>query len=399
MDPLDVNAMLPTKSIPKPAPARPLRLLQVLGYAGVGGRRFGITGVERVVEILLEGLGPESFEHHVAYPRVGEMSDRYARHAAVLAIEPQRRYDRDYIAALVAHMRNHEIDLVLSHGMRFDFLTAVAARRVRVPHVVVRAVALADEPLPAWQRRVYGLADAWTLRRCERIIAVSEASRQRMLATQPLPAKKITVIPNGVRVPEVRRDAALRARQELGIAPETLVVGGVGQLIPRKAFDRLVEALAVLTPQFPAVTCVLVGEGPERERLTRLARERGVRLVLPGYRPDPYPALASFDVAVLPSLAEGMPLVVLEAMALGVSCVATPAAGTAELIEPEASGLLVPANDVPALASALQRLLEDPALRARFAAAGAGRVRDHYSLQAMLGRFESTLRDAAGWAP
>jgi glycosyltransferase involved in cell wall biosynthesis len=110
------------------------------------------------------------------------------------------------------------------------------------PHLVVRAVALADEPMPALQKRLYGLADAWTLRHCQTIVAVSEASARRMIATQRLPESKVVVIPNGVRVPKVAPETARAARAALGVGPQTLVVGGVGQLIPRKAFELLVQA-------------------------------------------------------------------------------------------------------------------------------------------------------------
>jgi glycosyltransferase involved in cell wall biosynthesis len=174
-------------------------------------------------------------------------------------------------------------------------------------------------------------------------------------------------------------------------------VGGVGQLIPRKGFELLVEALGKLQPRFEDVACVLIGEGPEREHLQALAQRLGVNLLLTGYRADPYPAMASFDVAVLPSRAEGMPLVILEAMALGVACIATPAAGTVELIETERSGMIVGTDDVTGLAAALERLLGDAALRARLGAAGAARVRELYGLDAMLERFDVTLHRAAGW--
>jgi glycosyltransferase involved in cell wall biosynthesis len=79
-----------------------------------------------------------------------------------------------------------------------------------------------------------------------------------------------------------------------------------------------------LRRRFDDIACVLIGEGPERERLQALAQQLGVHLLLLGYRADPYPTMASFDVAVLPSRAEGMPRVILEAMALGVPCIATP---------------------------------------------------------------------------
>jgi glycosyltransferase involved in cell wall biosynthesis len=370
--------------------------LQVLGYAGASGRKFGITGVERVVQLLVEGLPAARFQHFLAYPHVGELRAVYQRAATVLDLEPRRWWDRDYVAALARVIRTQGIDLVVSHGLRFDFLAQHACRQTGVPHLVVRAVALADEPMPAWKRRLFAAADGWTLGKCNRIVAVSEASRRRMVATQHSPDEKFTVIPNGVRLPAIAPEARRAARAALGVKEGAPLVGGLGQLIPRKAFHLLVEAVGRLRERHPQVQCVVGGEGPERERLAGLARSICVTLHLPGYLEDPYPTLAALDVAVLPSRAEGMPLVVLEAMALGVACVATPAAGTAEVIEDGRSGLLFPVDDARALAEALTALLGDPARRGAIAEAGNERARAQFSLEAMLARFDAILHAAAG---
>lgn len=388
----------PPRNAPS-SPPQPLRLLQVLGYAGAAGRLYGITGVEKVVQLLLEGLDPQAFEHYLAYPGIGSMSETYGRHArAICAVEPRRRFDRAYIAALSRFIQEHGVDVVVSHGLRYDFLTSFACRGTRVPHVIVRAVALADEPMPAQTKLLFGVFDSWSMHRCDSIVAVSHASKQRMVRTQRLPASKITVIPNGVRMPAVSEAARAAARRELGLAPQEQVIGGVGQLIGRKSFDVLVEALGRMRGRFPHTVGVVLGEGPERGRLEDLARSLGVRLVLPGFVPEPYAYMAAFDVAVLPSQAEGMPLVVLEAMALGVANVATPAAGTAELLEDGVSGVWIPRGDASALAESLQRLLEDPDLRRRIAEAGYRRVRENYSLESMLQRFTDHLRATAGWS-
>lgn len=385
---------------PAPAarPPRAFRLLQVLGYAGGGGERFGITGVERVVQILLEGLPPERYQHFVAYPEVGELLATYRRHACVIEAEPRQRWDRQYVDLLTRTIRNHAVDLVVSHGLRFDFLAQQACRRATIPHIVVRAVALADEQMPVWSKRLYGLVDRWTLGACTGIVAVSEASKQRMVATQHLPAAKIVVIPNGVRLPQIDAGQRAAARRALGVEDGVPLVGGVGQLIPRKAFHVLVEALGILRARHPRVEGAVLGEGPERAHLEARARALGVPLHLPGFVADPYPALAGFDVAVLPSRAEGMPLVVLEAMALQVACVATPAAGTAEVIEDGRSGCLFPVDDPNALASVLDRLLTDDALRARLATAGMERAHNDFGLDVMLARFDAYLHAAAGWS-
>jgi glycosyltransferase involved in cell wall biosynthesis len=366
--------------------------MHVLGHADEGSGRYGITGVERVVETLLAGLG-DTIVQTVVYPPGGRLRDTYRTlAAAMLERAPAGRYDRSYSAALASFAREHATQVVLSHGLRYDFHAALVARHARVSHWVSRAVALADDSYPQPARSIYALVDRWTLARADGIVAVSEASKRRMVATQGLRAERITVIPNGVRVPQVSADERAAARHELGVG-DTLVVGGVGQLIPRKAFEVLVDAVAQLPEPRPPL--VILGDGPERQRLETRARDAGVRLVLPGFREDPYRFIAGFDISVLPSKAEGMPLVVLESMALGVACIASAVAGTPEIIEDGRTGLLVPAGDAEALTGALRRLLEDVPYRQAIAAAGAARAAREFSLEAMLSRFRTTLHAAA----
>jgi len=375
------------------APAR--RVLQVLGYASDGRRSSGITGVEKVVLLLVQGLPPR-FDSYLAYPAAGTLQSKVRQLCrATLDVEPRRWYDGRYVQTLADFIESHAVDLVVSHGLRFDWHAALAARRTGRPHLVVRAVALADELMPGWRRQVFGAVDGWTLRSCDAIVAVSEASRRRMLQTQRLPADKIVVIPNGVAVRNVNAAERAAARRALGIEPGTRLVGAVGQLIPRKCFEVLVQALAQVRAAHPNVTGIVLGEGPERERLMAEARSLGVPLLLPGFVSDPQATVSAFDVAVLPSRAEGMPLVVLESMGLGVATIATAVAGTPEVIEDGVSGLLVPPADSTALATALGRILEDDALRARLALAGAERVGSKFTLQAMLDAFAALFERVA----
>ncbi len=372
----------------------PLRVLHVLGHARIGSTIAGVTGVERVVESLLAGLGAD-FEQFAVYPGAGLLADRYRGLARqVLALEPLHRLDPAFARRLGNFIREQQIDVVLSHGLRVDFHAALAVRGTRATHLVRRPVALADDPYPLLSRRIFAVVDAWTLRTCAGIVGVSEASKRRMVATQHINAGRITVIPNGVPLARATPDERARVRQSFDLAPDGLAVGGVGQLIPRKSFDVLLEAVAQLPATTPRPTVVLIGEGPERDRLAALAATRGVRLILAGYQSNPAPWMAALDVAVLPSRAEGMPLSVLEGLALGVASVATPAAGTVEVIEDGISGFLTPVGDAAALAEALQRLLADADLRARIGAAGAKRVAETFSPDAMLGAFRATLRNA-----
>jgi glycosyltransferase involved in cell wall biosynthesis len=373
----------------------------VLGYAAVHGRAAGITGVERKVQRLLDGLG---FAQYVVYPAAGRLAPSFrTRAAAMLERQPQRRFDGAFARALAEFARRHDVDVVVSMGLRHDFHAALACRSVGVPLLVHRPVPLADEPIPALRRHMFGLVDAWTLRHCAGIIACSEASALRMARTQRIARRRIRVVVNGVPVPEVTPAARASARQRLGAEPGDVVVGAAGQLIARKGFADLVRAVAHLQGSVsaparggaPSVRCVVLGEGPEHDALQALAHQLHVDLLLPGFVEDPGALIAGFDVAVLPSYAEGMPQFVLEAMALGVPTIATRVAGAPEVIVDSVSGMLVPPGNIGALSGALARLGSDAALRQRIGRAGAERVRRHFSLDAMLEGFAVCFRLAA----
>ena len=378
---------------------RRVRAAIVLGHAGAGADTFGISGVERVVQLLLEGFQAKNVDAYTIYPGSGRLGRLFASHSrALLERQPDRRYDAGFIDAVTHFLEQHEIEVVLSIGLRQDFHLAQVCRRLRLPHIVHRPVAFADEPMAWWRRMLYGAADTWTLHQCNEIVACSQASAARMRRTQWLAEGKIVVVPNGVEFPQVSSEQAQAARASLGVDVDALMILGVGQLIPRKSFHHLVEAVGqVSTTLNRQFECVLLGEGPERSLLQETARQCNVKLHMPGFVDAPAHIVASADISVLPSLAEGMPLVVLEAMALGVPTIATNVAGTPEVIDDGSTGLLVPPGNVAALSQALLRLSQDPVFRAQLGRAGQERAHSQFSLAAMLDGFVASLYRNAKW--
>jgi glycosyltransferase involved in cell wall biosynthesis len=191
---------------------------------------------------------------------------------------------------------------------------------------------------------------------------------------------------NGV-APAPPANGGLRA--ELGLPDGVPLVGEVARLCDVKGQRELIAALA----EVPDARLVLVGDdleqgGAFRDALEREAGRAGVRdrVVFTGPRPDARALIGELDVLALPSWTEGLPLVVLEAMASARPVVATPVGGTPELVEDGETGLLVPPRDPGALAAALRRLLADADLRRRLGEAGERRVRERFSLDAMTGR-------------
>lgn len=202
-----------------------------------------------------------------------------------------------------------------------------------------------------------------------------------------IPLEKLVVIPNGVRVPEMARVP----RAALGVPEDAFLVCCAGRLSPEKGFNQVIEAL--VTPYLRArpVELVVTGEGPSRGALEALAAARGLaaRVHLLGHREDLPGVLKAADAFVLSSLHEGMSNVLMEAMALGLPCVTTPVGGVEELVVHGESGLVVEVSAPDAIAAALGRLLDDPALARRLGAAARERMAREFSIEANVRRFEA----------
>ncbi len=190
-------------------------------------------------------------------------------------------------------------------------------------------------------------------------------------------------IPHGLPDPGPRDATASRdIRQRLGIPRDAIVIGNVGRLIPEKRITDLLDALHDLTQERPAIYGILVGDGSARaaleEQTRRLGLEGHVRFV--GWQTDPTHWLNAVDIYVLPSLSEGVPVAILEAMAKGLPIVATEVRGTRDLVTNRRTGLLVPPGDVPALVQAVRRLIASPNLRQRLGDAARREFLAHYSI-------------------
>lgn len=217
-------------------------------------------------------------------------------------------------------------------------------------------------------------------RRVDRYIAVSQAIAERLTETLGWPQSKIEVIRNGVVLDRLQRPPNSTMRERLAGDAERPVVLTVARLDPQKGLDVLVAAAA----EMPDARFVVAGEGRQRGRLEADAQRLGLRdrIVFLGHRTDVPDLLAASDLFVLPSLYEGSSLAVLEAMASGKPIISTAVGGTDELLLHGESGLLVPARDAGALASAIQTALSDPSLRNRLGAAARERAANHFSAAA-----------------
>jgi phosphatidyl-myo-inositol dimannoside synthase len=308
------------------------------------------------------------------------------------------------LAAIFTEARNGGYDVVHAHWV--------------VPSGAMASVALLGRDLPlvvslhgsdVFLAEKSRIARRGAERAFRRASAVTACSRDLASRSVPLGARETPeVIPYGVDVDQFRPDAAGAAalRRELGLAPDRRVVFAVGRLVRKKGFDVLVDAAAELHRRGRKLTLVIAGRGDLEQELLSRARDRGIadelKLVgnvergeLPGY-------FSLADVVVVPSVqdaagnVDGLPNVLLEAMASEKAIVATNVAGIPDALASGKEGILVPAKDASGLADGIEELLSSDTLRASLGERARVRAREDFSWKRAGERFESVLRSVAG---
>jgi glycosyltransferase involved in cell wall biosynthesis len=224
------------------------------------------------------------------------------------------------------------------------------------------AAALAGRPLVATRRVDFHLRRRGFWARAERVIAISRAVADVLVADGIAP-ERIAVVHSGIALDELRRTPRLGVRDRLGLPPGATVAANVAALVGHKDHATLLRAAAQLAGRFPSLHWVVAGEGPERGPLERLRADLGLdgRVHLLGHIPEPARLVADSDLFVMSSREEGLGTAVLDAMALGIPVASTAAGGLPEMLQ-DGAGVLAPPRNPDALADAVARLLEEPGL-------------------------------------
>ncbi|MGH9502222.1 MAG: glycosyltransferase family 4 protein [Terriglobales bacterium] len=233
---------------------------------------------------------------------------------------------------------------------------------------------------------LYNSMDRWSLRGAARVITMNGAFQQQLMR-RGLPVERLTVVHNAVAIPghPAGREtlAQQRKKGELGISPDAKLILCVGRLSREKGHIHMVAALRQLRHVQPGreVYLIIMGEGPEKLRLTQAIQSSGLdkHVMFAGQLKDVAPYYEAADVVGIPSLSEGSPNVLLEAMAYGVPVVATSVGGIPEIVTHEKTAMLVPPRHPVAMAEAIEGLLSNPAMAANMARLAKEKVEKDYS--------------------
>lgn len=374
-----------------------MRILLVEGAHELGGQA-------RHVYDLAKGLAERGYEITVACARQ-EAIFRLEK-VGIPCVKLPFGWPLDPLstASLVRLIRTSRYDIVHSHGVRAGLQARTAARFAGGCRVVHTIHNMAEDVAPGHglcgmaARRVYRSVDSWLGNNTDRIITVSEELRRRTVC-KIIPPNKVVTIHSGLDLAEYERPvSATEGRRRLGLPLGCKVVGTVARFTKQKSFDDLLHAARIVCGEREDVCFVLVGDGPDHVRIKQMAQELGIghKVFFPGYVNGTAKILPGFDVFALSSLWEGHPLSVLEAMAAGLSVVATRVNGITETVLHGETGYIVPVGDPGSMAERLLEVLIDDNLASKMGEAGRQRVLEQFSLERMLNFTESVYRDALG---
>jgi glycosyltransferase involved in cell wall biosynthesis len=301
-----------------------------------------------------------------------------------------RPFDPGCARELAASFRNRDIDIAHSHEFTMAFYGAWASRLARIPHLVTMHGH--NYYYTAMRRR---LALRAAFMSSGATVSVSHALAGLISRELLWPRNRMMVIPNGVRFTPART-STLRA--ELGMQEHDPVVVTVGSLYEVKGHRFLLEAQAQLSRRYPNLHVVIAGRGEQQNALSDLARQLDVesRVHLVGLRPDVANVVAAGDVFALPSLSEGLPLALLEAMFAARPIVASNVGDVAAVLDQGNVGLLVKPGDVSELARGIDRQLSDPTGAGLMGERAANRADAEYRVERMTSRYESLYRSLLG---
>lgn len=348
------------------------------------------AGAEKQMVLLARGLPREEFEVYVsALTRGGPLlADLQAAGIPVRVIGKRWRADPQTYWRLRRSLAELQPDLVQTWLFAGNAYGRLAAQACRVPVLV--ATERCEDP---WKGLLERMVDHWLVRKTHRIVVNSQGVQDFYLK-YGFPAEKLVLIPNGVPLVEPSPVSREELLAELGLPSPCFLVGLIARLWPQKRVKDAIWAADLLKVIRDDVHLLILGDGPQRDRLHRFRDQCQIRdkVHFLGHRHDVPRLLPHLDVLWSTSAYEGQSNAIMEAMAAGIPVVATNIPGTRELVEHGVSGFLFPVGDRATLARYTHKLLNDRELARRMGQAGQQRMVQQFSVERMVARYAQLYR-------
>jgi glycosyltransferase involved in cell wall biosynthesis len=362
---------------------RKIKILECIRQGQIGGGESHLLS-------LVENLDRDRFEPVVLSFTEGPMVDRLrAMGVKTHVLYTERPFDITKWSRVRELMKAEGIDLVHAHGTRASSNTVWAARSLGIPLVyTIHGWSFHNDQHPL-VRRLRILGERWITARSSVNISVSASNRESGM--EFIPSLDSVVINNGIDQQKFSPARSLaNVREELRIPSGALLVLFIARFTAHKQPLTLIRAFRQALASLPGLYLLMVGSGDEKEAGLQLVKELELedKVCLLPFRQDVPDVLAAADIFVLPSLWEGLPIGLLEAMSMGKVVIATRVDGTKEVLRDRENGLMVEPGDVPALAEALVRMGKDGELRRRLGGEAVKTVREQFNATVMTRRIE-----------
>jgi len=346
----------------------------------------GIFGAEKVVLSLASGMNYNGIK-----PYVIAIKNLYNPHLEIIeeatrlnlmaeSIDCAGKIDLKTVSRLSDFLRKNRINLIHSHNYKANFVAALVSRRNKIPFIATNHLWTKAN----FKLKFYEAIDAFILKYfAKKVIAVSDEIKKDLLKAG-VPIRKITVIPNGI---EIKKDTSLQQdiKSKFGIQNGAIIIGVIARLSPEKGHIFLFEALREVIKSFPNVVLLVIGDGDLRRNLEEKVCELGLdkNVIFTGYQRNMQEIYPALDIVVQPSLREGIPITILEAMSYGKAIVATDVGGVGNLIHNKETGLLVSPGLSQGIKEAIEALCADTQLRKQLGENARRFVCENYSLENM----------------
>lgn len=322
-------------------------------------------------------------------------ADLQARGIEVRALHRRTGFRPEVGRAIARFAAERDIEVLHCHQYSPFVYGRIAAMWNRRLRIVYTEHGRLSDASPSWKRR---LVNPLLARFHGRIVAVSHELRDYMIESR-FPRERVSVIHNGIEPGQAASTLdRRRARMLLGLDERAFVVTTVARLDPVKDLITLLDAFAFVRKRVPLARLVIVGDGPERQRLTERAERDDLAgaVQITGYRDDVRALLPAADVYASSSISEGVSITILEAMATGIPVVATAVGGTPEILSDGTGGILVPSREPVRMAAAIVALARDQRRRASLATAARRRLEASFTIDRMVDDYARSYRAVAG---
>lgn len=365
---------------------RKLNIVHVCDHLGWAGSRM--HGVKRLFAWMMPRFDRTRFTASLVSLRRKDLSDGTLEALGIdVSYLGRHKFDPATFTHLLKVLQDKQADVVHLHGYGATTFGRLCAAWMGIPAILHEHANHTNTP---WFQKI---ADRALAPYTDVAIAVSASTAEFTTRARLIPAARTHVVYLGAPLDEFARPRSAAevaaARQALGIPDGAIAVGCVTRLMPSKGNEFLVGAAPAVIAAHPAVRFYLVGEGELEAPLKAQAASLGLggRFVFAGFQSDVAAVLSAFDIVAFPSLWEGTPLTAFEALAMGKSIVSTDADGLLDVLADGRDALVVPKRDSAALAAAIGRLIDEPALAARLAA-GARATGARYDIAAFVRKME-----------